>query len=130
MNSTDVGAAGEIYAKHAFDWDAMHVGQYYWILSSINGSVIIVDTIFPNATAEEATAALTALFADLSSGAGAVMFSSTMHTGTINDLLAQPDDLIGDYVFLGSRLIPSASYRSPKIIGDAYNRLIQVGSTG
>lgn len=125
-----VGAAGAAYAKRVFDWDSMNVGQYYYTVGVGTTYTIIVDTIFPNATAQQAATALAPLFADLVA-AGAVPISNTTSSATINELLAIGDDLCGGYAVLGSRLIPSAIYKSsPESIGNAYRRLVGVKSVG
>ncbi|KAJ3575467.1 hypothetical protein NP233_g1082 [Leucocoprinus birnbaumii] len=131
VNSSMVGMAGEIYAKHAFDWDAMHAGQYFWIVYSGTPPYygISIDTTFPNATELEATTALAPLLADLTA-MGAFPVSNNTQSGTVNEVLVSVDDSVGEYLVLGSRLIPSTSYKSPEKIGKAYQALVDQGTLG
>lgn len=130
-NSTVVGALGEAYANHVFDWDSMAVGQYFYMLASGVGATYTaaVSSYIPRASTEQAIDALAPLFSDFLK-AGAELASNTTTTTTINTLLARSDDQVGGYLVLGSRLIPAESYKSPKNIGRVYKQLIDVGSIG
>ncbi|KXN85640.1 Putative glutamine amidotransferase-like protein C13C5.04 [Leucoagaricus sp. SymC.cos] len=129
-NSSGVGAITEAHAKHIFDLKSMHAGQYYSVtyIGPNTTYAISISTVFPRATSEQVVAAMEPMLRDILN-AGGILTLNTTNTATINELLAQNDDQVGDYLVIGSRLIPEASYQqSPKDIGDAYKGLIDAGT--
>ncbi|KXN85630.1 hypothetical protein AN958_10967 [Leucoagaricus sp. SymC.cos] len=85
---------------------------------------IATDTIFPNATAEQAIPALAPFFADLIAGTGAVVISNTTAVGaTANELLAEADDIVGGYAALSihSHLVADRKVAQNAHIDNAVN---------
>lgn len=130
-NSNTIGALGEKYAKHIFDWDSMSAGQYFSIVYSGIGTTytVVASSYFPRATAEDVATAMAPLIADFQLTGAALLLNTTVTT-TINTLLAQPDDQVGTYTLLGSRLIPASSFEAPEDFGNVYKQLIDAGSYG
>jgi hypothetical protein len=129
-DSATVGAIGEAYARHIFDPDSEHIGQYFGLVwTGPNTTYTVgVDTFFPNHTAAKAVQSLAPLFTDIYK-AGGVLLINTTNTAIINELLATGDDQVGISGILGSRLIPETVYRnSPEAVGDAYKGLADAGT--
>lgn len=135
-----MGNVATAHAKHIFDWDSLRAGQYFY-LSSTNftgvgvpgnptgpGLVMFIVTFFPNATTAQADAALQPFIKDVKAQ-GAVITQQTAQS-EINAALLSADDLCGGNLVLGSRLIPTSTYRhSPETVGEVYEELLKGGAT-
>ncbi|KAF8882095.1 hypothetical protein BD779DRAFT_1444980 [Infundibulicybe gibba] len=135
-NSTQVmGQVAAAHARHIFDWDPFHVGQYFFLVTSDflqvpvpAKFVMAVQTYFPNTTTDVAEAALQPFF-DEAKAAGAIVIVQTNETN-INDALTSADDSVGSNTVLGSRLVPATAYKnSPTMFGDVYTQLLDGGAT-
>ncbi|KAF8527001.1 FAD-binding domain-containing protein [Hysterangium stoloniferum] len=112
VNNTDqVAQLTTFHAKHIFDWDTLHPGQYFfWIATPPTFSLSIV-SIFPNTTISAATSALTPFLNGLTS----LGFNANITSGMflINDIFgAATTDDGGTLGILGSRLLPSSTYKN------------------
>lgn len=126
------GTLAEIHARHIFDWDDMHGGQYFYFEAAGPGigNALFTSTYFINATADEAAAALKPLLDD-AQAAGFAVFAVSNQTGLGNDLLENLDTAFGINDILGSRLIPAAAYRDNATIakiGQGYTELFEQGT--
>ncbi|KAF8874755.1 hypothetical protein BD779DRAFT_1678615 [Infundibulicybe gibba] len=137
-NSTQVmGQVAAAHARHIFDWDPFHVGQYFYLsttgllqvpVPALGKFVMSVQTYFPNTTTDVAEAALQPFF-DEAKATGAIVVVQTNETN-INDALISADDSVGASAVLGSRLVPATAYKnSPATFGDVYTRLLDGGAT-
>ncbi|TDL24447.1 hypothetical protein BD410DRAFT_89294, partial [Rickenella mellea] len=116
--------------KHIFDWDNKRAGQYFYAFSGgIQGNLAVFSTYFPNATADDAAAAMKPLLDDVQ----AMNFTIVSQNTTValaNDLVFSADDQLGVDAILGSRLIPADAYRNDPVgIGNSYTKLFELGAS-
>ncbi|KAF8529332.1 FAD-binding domain-containing protein [Hysterangium stoloniferum] len=129
-NNTDkVAQLVTVHAKHIFDWDTLHPGQYFTWYATPPTFTWTIDTFFPNTTISAATAAFTPFLNDITSlGFNATLSSELL---PINDLLGAATTDLGGLEILGSRLLPSSTYiNNATQIGDVTKRLFDEGVTG
>jgi hypothetical protein len=116
------------HAQHVFDWEP--AGHYYQ-LGTIpdEGTIVGFSTYFPNTSAGEAVAQMAEFF-DEALALGLVVVSNTTTTALANELVHHADDQVGNFIILGSRLIPSAAYtNTPDALGQAQGELVALGFT-
>ncbi|GJJ13765.1 hypothetical protein Clacol_008021 [Clathrus columnatus] len=129
-DSTQAGRLAELHARHIFEWDSFKVGQYFFSTSTPPAINWQIATVFPNATTEDANAAMKSFIG------GAQSLGLTPNISVqlvnVNDALgAITSDLGGVSVILGSRLIPADVYRNnPMGIGRTYTELYDSGVHG
>ncbi|KAG6856861.1 hypothetical protein H0H87_012678 [Tephrocybe sp. NHM501043] len=124
------------HARHIFDWDSLSAGQYFYLTATanvvINGSVTVgptmaVLTFFPGASLASATTALEP-FIEEARNLGANV-TNTILVDNINHALALSDDVVGDDIVMGSRLVDASVYRtSPPLVGQTYVDLLEAGA--
>lgn len=129
-----------VHAKHIFDWDSLHAGQYFYLSTSglfdtvnfithgpgSNIPTMIIYTYFPNATITQANAALQPFRDDLLEITGVNRTENVILT-EINEILFASDDIVGSNMVMGSRLIPASAYRDPALVGKVYSQLLKQG---
>ncbi|KAF8529329.1 FAD-binding domain-containing protein [Hysterangium stoloniferum] len=130
VNNTDqVSQLATLHAKHIFDWDTLHPGQYFYWSANPPIFTLTVDSYFPNTTISAATAAL----APFLNGVTSLGFNATLSSEllSINDLLdATIADIGGLGTILGSRLFPSSTYINHATqIGQVTKQLFDQGVT-
>ena len=129
VNNTDqVAQLTTLHAKHIFDPDDLHPGQYFsWSPTSPNFT-LSVNTYFPNATITDAMVALAPFF----DGVTALGITPTISSQLmdINDLVgASTADPGGFNAIIGSRLFPSPTYENNATeIGQVTKQLLDEGA--
>lgn len=117
-----------LHAKHIFDWDALHPGQYFYWSATPPTFTWSIDSYFPNVTIEATVASLTPFLNDVK----ALGFSPNTSQQVLlaNDALgASAADLGGVEAILGSRLWPRETYiHNATAIGQAYQTLFDNGA--
>ena len=124
-----------LHAQHIFDWEPLSAGQYYYLVSAsllggvTTGNALALITYFPNATADQAIAALKPLL-DAATKMNFTVFNETTATAPADEVLYTSDTTYGGNTILGSRLIPAQVYRSsPSTIGKTHRQLLEDGVT-
>jgi len=132
--SKEMGDIAALHAKHIFDWDPFRIGQYFYVLTNVSSNattatnMMLVASYFPNTTVDQATAALTP-FLDGARAQGAFVQEENLSL-SVNDILFTADDDSGHNLVLGSRLMPTSTYRDrPEEIGQMYTKLLDGGAT-
>jgi hypothetical protein len=132
VNSTqDVSTLTTLHAKHIFDMDPLHPGQYFYWTATPPNFTWNIDTFFPNTTVAAVNATLAPFLGAVS--ALGFTFDIIINTSTINNLLITllPDDVGGTEQILGSRLWSDDVYRqNATAIGAAYKALFDGGAVG
>ncbi|KAI0314848.1 FAD-binding domain-containing protein [Amylostereum chailletii] len=129
-SSTQAGAVMAAHARHIFDYDDARAAQYAYLYNSpADGtSLLQLSTLFPNRTAEDATA-MVQPFLDDAVEQGAIVVNATTVTASPNVIVAFPDDQGGYNSILGSRLLPPAVYSdNATAVGEAYTTLLDQGA--
>ncbi|KAJ7132689.1 FAD-binding domain-containing protein [Mycena filopes] len=135
LSATDnaaTGALAALHAKHIFDLDATHTGQYFYLRKNATGpgSTMTLASFVPNRTVAESEAVFAPLLAAVQALVNVTVVSATYTPALINDLLFMADDDAGVNVVLGSRLIPAETYKSsPELVGRVYKQLLDSGAT-
>jgi hypothetical protein len=133
-NDTVASSLATIHARHIFDWDSVHAGQFFWFIRNSTAvdsfSTFTVTTHMPNTTTSQSKALLASfLNASLAlPGISLVQQEYTYHN--INDALYKADDTtVGENIMMGSRLVPATTYRdSPATVGKVYKQLLDSGA--
>ncbi|KAF8186080.1 hypothetical protein K438DRAFT_1765415 [Mycena galopus ATCC 62051] len=112
--STNAAAAAlaGVHAKHIFDLDPVHGGQYFYLETNGNLSVFTAQTIMPNTTVDEGTALLAPFITEALALPNVTLISNVIDTAVVNDVLYQADDSVGMNYVMGSRLIPATAYQA------------------
>ncbi|PBK81775.1 FAD-binding domain-containing protein [Armillaria gallica] len=132
MIANDTVAIGSIiatHAKHIFDWDDLHVGQYFYATknTTTDAYMLAMTSYFPSISSDNAAAALKP-FLDDAEEFGQIV-GQTFNETNINDLQTLVDDSVGTNTVLGSRLIPASTYRDhPDTFGPVYTQLFDAGA--
>lgn len=135
-----VAEVATVHAKHIFDWDFLHVGQYFYLSTSglfdtmnyvthgpgSNIPTMVIYTYFLNATIAQANTTLQSFRNDLHQITG-VSISEKVISANINDALFMSDDIVGSNTVMGSRLIPAAAYKNSTLVGSVYSQLLKQG---
>ncbi|KAJ7171061.1 FAD-binding domain-containing protein [Mycena filopes] len=134
-NNTAMAALATLHAEHIFDLDASHSGQYFIVFADTTGtttaSSMTLQTYLLNQTVEEGRATLAPFLTAAQALPGVAIVSADYTYGVTNDLLFHADDTAGYDLVMGSRLIPSATYRdSPEVVGQVYLELLNAGTLG
>jgi hypothetical protein len=125
-----LGNVTTIHAKHIFDWDSLHAGQYFITSADAMGNLLSVLTIFPNVSTTVASNALQPFVHDLKA-LGANVTVNPVVSANINAGLSVTDNLAAGNVVFGSRLVPASIYRdSPDLVGKTYVQLLNAGVGG
>lgn len=140
----DAGTVAEIHARHAFDWDDVHAGQYFSVFNLTNplattalpdlgmgvqGNLFAVVTFFKDLTGEQANASMKPFLDDVKAKNYSVIVEQVVEA-TGNELLYSPDDTGGIESIMGSRLISERVYRNnPAGVGKMYTALLEAGVT-
>ncbi|KAF8527010.1 FAD-binding domain-containing protein [Hysterangium stoloniferum] len=131
VNNTDqVAQLATLHAKHIFDWDALHPGQYFYWFATPPTFTLTIDSYFPNTTISAATETLIPFLNGITSLGFNATLSSELLLG--NDLLgATATDAGGRVFILGSRLFPSSTYTNNATqIGQVTKQLFDDGVAG
>ena len=121
-----------LHAKHIFDWDDVHGGQFFQIINgnletSIGGNLLSLQTTFPNITSDGAKALMKPFLDEVRSMNFSVRAEET-NEGFANDLSSADNESPGASGVAGSRLIPADAYKkNPDIIGRGIVKLIEEG---
>jgi hypothetical protein len=121
-----MGKVVEAHARHIFDWDALHAGQYFQVNAGAAGPSMTIRTYFPNTTTSAASTVLHSFINDAEK-AGAVVLSQASSL-SINKALLFTDNVVATNTVLGSRLIPASIYRRPRLVGQTYKELLDAGT--
>ncbi|THH08033.1 hypothetical protein EW145_g2989 [Phellinidium pouzarii] len=127
-NADAGGKLAELHAKHIFDWDDVHAGQYFYFFNNVpmggQGSNFSLRTYFANYTADQAIAAMKPLLDDIRALNYTILFETT-NTTLATSLLFLADEPMAYNALLGSRLISEEAYRNNASgIGSAYAKLL------
>jgi hypothetical protein len=127
-NTEQVAQLATLHAKHIFDWDELHPGQYFFWSATPPTFTLNINSAFPNTTMAAATAAITPFL----NGITALNFTHTLSSQVllINDILgSQATDLGGVETILGSRLFLSSTYvNNATQIGQVTKQLFDEGA--
>ncbi|KAF8154716.1 hypothetical protein B0H34DRAFT_676441 [Crassisporium funariophilum] len=127
FSASTMGDIAAIHARHIFDWDALGVGQYFYVISLGTSYTALVSSYFPRSTTTQATSAMRSFISDVRARGGLVISSVT--STNINEALAADDDTVGSSMFMGSRLVPASIYQSsPTTVGQVYTELLNAGA--
>ncbi|KAI5116059.1 hypothetical protein M0805_002845 [Coniferiporia weirii] len=123
------GQLAEIHARHIFDWDNVHAGQYFYFYNDapLGGQSVHfwIRTYFANYSADDAVAAMKPLLDEVKANNNFTILFETTNTSTAIDLIYLPDEPMGYNVLLGSRLISADAYRTNVSgVGAAYKALL------
>lgn len=125
--ANDTVAMGSIittHAKHIFDWDDLHMGQFF----SADAHTLSLLSYFPRISSDTAAAALKP-FLDDAEVFGQVV-EQQFNEININDAITVVDDVVGSNGVIGSRLIPASAYRNdPDAFGHVYTQLLDAGAS-
>ncbi|KAK0475870.1 FAD-binding domain-containing protein [Armillaria novae-zelandiae] len=125
--ANDTVAIGSIiatHAKHIFDWDDLHVGQFF----TADTHTLSLLSYFPRISLNDAAAALKPLLDDVEVFGQIV--EQQFNEVNINDAIKVVDDVVGSNGVIGSRLIPESAYRNhPDAFGHVYTRLLEAGAS-
>ncbi|SJL09194.1 uncharacterized protein ARMOST_12570 [Armillaria ostoyae] len=126
MVANDTVAIGSIittHAKHIFDWDDLHVGQFF----TADAHTLSLVSYFPRISSDAAAAALKP-FLDDAEEFGQIV-EQKFNEVNINDGVTEVDDVVGSNGVVGSRLIPASAYRDhPDAFGHVYTQLLDAGT--
>ncbi|KAI0061773.1 FAD-binding domain-containing protein [Artomyces pyxidatus] len=126
--ANQTGALLAAHARHVFDWDAQHAGQYFYLYNSPGQNVLELSTLFVNVTANESLALMKPLLDD-ARALGALVLNETALTAPAMAVVGFADDASGTNGVMGSRLVPATAYQnSPESIGEAYTTLVNAGA--
>ncbi|KAI0061811.1 FAD-binding domain-containing protein [Artomyces pyxidatus] len=126
-SASQTGALFAAHARHVFDWDAQHAGQYFYLYNSPGRSELQLSTLFVNVTASESLALMKPLLDD-ARALGAAVLNETALTAPALAIVGFADDASGTNGVMGSRLVPATAYRNnPDGIGAAYAALVAGG---
>ncbi|KIY69070.1 FAD-binding domain-containing protein [Cylindrobasidium torrendii FP15055 ss-10] len=130
-NATDIGSLMTTHAAHIHDFDAVHGGQYYYVLQNATGDGkrgFYAHTFFPNVSADTSKELMQPFLTEaLATGAWGVL-QEKYQEGVINDLIYAADNEGAQNTFMGSRLVPETAYDEPEAIGTMYTRLFEAGA--
>ncbi|PBK73639.1 FAD-binding domain-containing protein [Armillaria solidipes] len=132
MVANDTVAIGSIiatHAKHIFDWDDLHMGQYFFAYENTTADAYMLSLVsyFPRISSDEAAAALKPFLDDAEEFGQTV--GKQFNEVNINDGITAVDDGVGSNTVLGSRLIPASAYRDhPDTFGHVYTQLFDAGA--
>ncbi|KAF8527003.1 FAD-binding domain-containing protein [Hysterangium stoloniferum] len=131
VNNTDqVAQLTTFHAKHIFDWDTLHPGQYFFWIATPPTFSLAITSLFPNTTISAVTAAL----APFLNGITSLGFNVNITSGVlpVNDILAgATTDAGGTLRIIGSRLLPSSTYKTHATqIGEVTKQLFDDGAAG
>ncbi|KAJ6557664.1 hypothetical protein B0H19DRAFT_1148313 [Mycena capillaripes] len=125
-------ALAAVHAQHIFDLDAVRGGQYFWFVKSGNITVLELETFTANTTLDEGTALLTPFLNEALAVPGVFAVSQKIVNMNVNDALRMNDDDVGQFLVLGSRLIPTDAYHDPNAsatVEKVYMELLDGGAT-
>jgi len=123
------------HAKHIFDWDSLHAGQYFYVYANasntfgpdVTGPLLQITTFFPRTSITQAEAALAPFIAEARLQGATV--TNFVLSDSINHALTSLDDDAGGNFLLGSRLVDSSMYRrNPALFGKTYVELLDAGA--
>jgi len=106
------------HKRHLYDWEDYSAGNYLFVVTDyeaspgVRGNIVLIMTLFPNATGDVADSVMQSLMQDINAVDGVMVISVDTITGTANDLVTVPDDQLGTNNVLGSRLIPDGIFRN------------------
>ncbi|TFY56223.1 hypothetical protein EVG20_g9013 [Dentipellis fragilis] len=140
-NSTiQTGNVMAAHASHIFDLDPVRAGQYYYLSGSPGGSFMSVSTFAANVTGDELRATVSPEVTvsgtpnDLiPNGDWAIeqIVANLTTANPPNTTVAWGDDVSGQNLIMGSRLIPSSAFKNnASAIGAAYTTLLNQGVPG
>ncbi|PBK89036.1 FAD-binding domain-containing protein [Armillaria gallica] len=125
--ANDTVAIGSIiatHAKHIFDWDDLHVGQFF----TADAHTLSLVSYFPRISSDAAAAAALKPFLDDAEEFGQIV-EQQFNEVNINDGVTEVDDVAGSNSVVGSRLIPANAYRDhPDAFGHVYTQLLDAGA--
>ncbi len=131
-DSAVFGNIMHLHAEHIFDMDDLHPVQYFFATRNVSSKDEIdlqFTTFFPKVTASDATARLQPFLDDVVA-LGGVISDQVTEEKNFNDAITVQDEVVGDNLFMGSRLFSEDVYRkSPECIGKMYTKLFDAGST-
>ncbi|KAF8904597.1 FAD-binding domain-containing protein [Mucidula mucida] len=131
-DSAVFGNIMHLHAEHIFDMDDLHPVQYFFATRNVSSKDEIdlqFTTFFPKVTASDATARLHPFLDDVVA-LGGVISDQVTEEKNFNDAITVQDEVVGDNLFMGSRLFSEDVYRkSPECIGKMYTKLFDAGST-
>ncbi|KAI0314433.1 FAD-binding domain-containing protein [Amylostereum chailletii] len=122
------------HAEHIGDWDAARAGQYFYLSVAPSmgpeASVLLLNTVFPNATADVASALVKPFVDDVLALGASILAEGTVSAALPGAILGLPDDVGGTGTLMGSRLIPAEVYASEEgrtEVERAYVELLELG---
>ncbi|KAK0242054.1 FAD-binding domain-containing protein [Armillaria nabsnona] len=122
-NTVAIGSIIAMHAKHIFDWDDLHMGQYFYAYAYMLSLV----SYFPRISSDESAAALKP-FLDDAEEFGQIV-GQQFNEVNINDGVTAVDDGVGSNTVSGSRLIPARAYRDhPDTFDHVYTQLFDAGA--
>ncbi|KAK0216915.1 hypothetical protein IW262DRAFT_1463862 [Armillaria fumosa] len=113
-----IGSIVTTHAKHIFDWDDLHMGQFF----SADAHTLSLGSYFPRISSDAAAAALKPFLDD------AEVFEQVVEQQfneiNRNDAITVVDDVAGSNGVIGSRLTSASAYRNhPDAFGHVYTQL-------
>ena len=122
----DAGTLARIHAQHAFDWDDIRAGQYFYMYNflampelgaemGLEGVLVMAATYFKDVDEEGARREMEGFMREVraleAQGGGVVVLQENVAVATGNELLYSPDGEAGGESVHASRLIPEWVYR-------------------
>lgn len=128
-SSAAVSQLVTLHAQHIFDWDDLHVGQYFYLVRRGSSFTMAIASLVPNTSISIANATLSPFF-DAAVAQGFDVSLATLESADANDVLSTlTTDATGINIVLGSRLIPEDVYRCNATgIGETYKLLLDAGT--
>lgn len=132
-----------IHAKHIFDWDTVHAGQYYYLFSpaiptnglvdnpavtaGLPGNGLGILTYFKDLSADEANALMKPLL-DEARANNLTVVNETVVVENVNDAVFTEDNTAGVSAIAGSRFLSEKAFRENATgIGEVSRLLLEQG---
>ncbi|KAI0061850.1 FAD-binding domain-containing protein [Artomyces pyxidatus] len=152
--SVQSGQVMAAHARHMFDLDDIRAGQYFYLAASRTNSSLSLSTLAANISGDALKARMAPFLNEVRT-LGAIVTPEITITATPNDIIANADfaiesvvagvspadapqgvigfqdDVSGQNLILGSRLIPATAYQgNVDHIGDAVTKILDQGIPG
>lgn len=131
-SSAAIGQLATLHAQHIFDWDDLHVGQYFFVNGSASSFTWFLTSYFPNGSVSAANASMAPFLDAVTMTPGLNVVGVLTNLSNVNDALSpSSNDGGGTNSIMGSRLIPADVYRyNTSAIGEVYQALFDAGTPG
>ncbi|KAJ7443592.1 FAD-binding domain-containing protein [Mycena galericulata] len=127
-----MGALAAVHAHHIFDLEPVRAGQYLYVFAATPNMTALTFQLFTHIASTTAAQAAV-LLAPFRSAALALpdvsLVAEEYTVQNVNDALFMADDMAGNDMVVGSRLIPASVLReSPDTVGKIYEQLLDAGA--